>query len=181
MFGTMYKNQIFCFEPPLVRKKRFRDVFIFDFHTNTWTSRDTNSKNQQYPDDRQYVSLAFSGNVGFMSGGIRPFNTYWTSCDIWRIDLENLEWLKLEYYLKTSVYDHRMCVVDDNYLYSFGGYHDEGSNDTLECFTVQPPRLYRLCLESFSHLPNLRKYNMSLPPAIVDELNFNNKNSSFYR
>ncbi|KII72561.1 hypothetical protein RF11_13258 [Thelohanellus kitauei] len=176
---TIYK---FCLKSSvwslLPQHGRFKEVFIFDLCTNTWISRETSSKNQQYPDDRQYVSWAFSGNVGFMSGGIRPFNTYWTSGDIWRIDLESLEWLKLEHV--GHVYDHRMSVVEDNYLYSFGGYHDEGSSDAFECFTVQPPRLYRLCLECIRNSADLKKYTICLPAAIVDEFNFNDNDSSLY-
>ncbi|KII60359.1 Kelch domain-containing protein 10 [Thelohanellus kitauei] len=178
IFGTVYKNRIYCFEPPQAEKTRFKDIFIFDLSTLIWTSRSMSSRDKQYPDDRHYESWAFSGNVGFMSGGIRPYTTYKINSDIWRIDLECVEWRKLENSLNPSVYDHSMAVIDDSYLYSFGGYHNECWINTLERFTVQPPTLYRLCLESICQSPNLRNYTKILPAAIADELNFNGNNSS---
>ncbi|KII72338.1 hypothetical protein RF11_10736 [Thelohanellus kitauei] len=160
-------------------RNRFQGIWIFDFSTNKWTLKATHSKNQQYPDDRFYESLAFSGNLGFMSGGIIPYTANTLNSDIWRIGLESLEWLKLEYSLDTCVFDHRMSVVNDHYLFTFGGYHNQDSVNTFECFTVQPQTLYRLCLGSISHSQNLRNYIKSLPVSMVDECNLN-ENDTFF-
>ncbi|KII72817.1 Kelch domain-containing protein 10 [Thelohanellus kitauei] len=150
---------------------------IYDFSTNTWTSRITNAKNQHYPDDRIFEAFAFSENLGFMSGGMEPYiNTYYS--DIWMIDLLTLEWFKLQYSLTRGVFYHRISIVDDCYLYSFGGYSDDGSIDTLESFMVQPPKLYRLCRESIIQSPNLSNNAKSLPVSIMDELKFNDNISS---
>ncbi|KII71151.1 Kelch domain-containing protein 1 [Thelohanellus kitauei] len=178
IFGTVYKNQIYCFEDPPNGSNKFREIRIFDFSTHTWTSRVTSSKNKLYPDDRIYESMAFFRKFGIMSGGIMPYSNIYYS-DIWWIDLESLEWFKIEYSLTTGVYDHRMSVVDDYHLYSFGGYHDEGCLNSLERFPVQPPTLYRLCLEFISQSPILINHTESLPAAIVDELNLNDKKSCF--
>ncbi|KII62269.1 Kelch domain-containing protein 10 [Thelohanellus kitauei] len=164
IFGTVYKN---------------KKISMFDFFTNTWTSRATNSKSQHYPDDRIYESFTFSDNVGFMSGGINPnFNVVFS--DIWRINLETFEWFKLEYSLKTGVYCHRMSVIDDYYLNSFGGYRDIYIPNPLECFTIRPKSLYHLCLESIYKSSNLRHYADFLPPAMAEEFNLNCIDSYFH-
>ncbi|KII74849.1 hypothetical protein RF11_12991 [Thelohanellus kitauei] len=106
-------------------------------------------------------------------------NTCNNCCDMWKINLESLEWSKLEYSLSTGVYDHRMSIVNGCYLYSFGGYREEGCINTIERFIVQPPTLYRFCLQSISQAPRWRNYIKSLPVAIRNELNLNYYNSSF--
>ncbi|KII68513.1 hypothetical protein RF11_14039 [Thelohanellus kitauei] len=114
-----------------------------------------------------------------MSGGIRPCIANMIISEIWRIDLDRLEWYKMEYSLKTAVFDNRMCVVNDYYLYTFGGYHDESCANTFERFNIRPIKLYHLCLESISHSPNMRKYQNTLPVSIKDELNSNENDTSF--
>ncbi|KII63055.1 Kelch domain-containing protein 10 [Thelohanellus kitauei] len=174
IFGTVFKNRLYCFEDSLTGTNRFRDVKIFDFSNHTWTTKTTISKNQQYPEDRFDEAFAFSSRSGFMSGGMIPDTNIFHS-DIWRIDLETLEWFKLNYTLTTGIYDHRMTVVDDSYLYSFGGdgnYHARLS--LLDKFIIQPPALYRRCQETISKYPNLKSNIKSIPAAILDELNLNN-------
>ncbi|KII62215.1 hypothetical protein RF11_06586 [Thelohanellus kitauei] len=113
-----------------------------------------------------------------MSGGSIQDLTICYS-DIWRIDFETLEWFKLEYLHKSGTYHHIMCVVDDTYLYSIGG-RDNNSRrlTTFERFTLLPPSLYRICLESICRSPNRASYLRLLPAAIVDELNLNDNDSS---
>ncbi|KII71245.1 Kelch domain-containing protein 10 [Thelohanellus kitauei] len=173
MFGTVYKNQLYTFEDTYRAIYRFKEVRIFDFSIHTWTKRVTNSKTQQYPDNRIVESFAFSGSFGYMSGGKILYSDQYYS-DIWRIDFETLEWIKLPYILKTGLTSHTMSVVDEIYLYSFGGC-DIGSNyfNSLQRFILRPPSLYRLCLESIGKSQNLNSYIKSLPPSIVDELNIN--------
>ncbi|KII71145.1 hypothetical protein RF11_09164 [Thelohanellus kitauei] len=112
-----------------------------------------------------------------MSGGkIFGIDTYYS--DIWKIDLETLEWVKLDYSLKTGLFSHRMSIVDDCYLYSFGSFClDLDFLNAFERFTLQLPSIYRLCLESFCRSPNVGSYLMALPSAIVNELNFDNYSS----
>ncbi|KII73978.1 hypothetical protein RF11_11577 [Thelohanellus kitauei] len=109
-----------------------------------------------------------------MSGGI--INQTGESCsDIWRIDLETLEWVKLDFCFNIGRYDHCMSVVDGCYLCSFGGerpcFRDY---KRIAMFPVQLPSLYRLCLESLRRSPNSQSYIESLPKSITDELNINN-------
>ncbi|KII74880.1 Kelch domain-containing protein 1 [Thelohanellus kitauei] len=172
IFGTIYRNKIYCFESPYAGTKRFTDILIFDLSTHTWISRAIYSKNHHYPDHRYFESWAFSGHIGFMSGGIRPYSTNMIYSDIWRIDLECLEWFQLEYSLKTGVYGHCTSLVDDFYLYTFGGYHGDGFVNTWERFTVQPKTLYYSCLECIRHSQNLRNHKQSLPVAIANQLNY---------
>ncbi|KII61191.1 Kelch domain-containing protein 10 [Thelohanellus kitauei] len=176
IFGTVFNNRFFTFGTSRTGTNRFRDITIFDFSTNTWTTRATSSKTQMYPDDdRKRESLTFSRNFGYLSGGMSSTTHH---SDMWKIDLETLEWFKLDYSLKTCIFNHCMSVVDDFYLFSFGGMgHHPDRLNKLQKFIIRPPTLYRLCLESISRSPNMRIYAKSLPVAIANELNFN-RNSS---
>ncbi|KII66109.1 Kelch domain-containing protein 10 [Thelohanellus kitauei] len=179
IFGTVFKNQIYVFGGyPITGTNRFRDVTIFDFSTNTWSTRGTSPKTKLYPHDRVNESFAFSSNFGYLCGGESSKGYHY---DIWRIDLETLEWLKLDYSLKNGLKFNSMSVVDDSYLYSFGGRRNaDDILNTFEMFTVQPPSLYHLCLESISRSPRFRNRANSLPIAFQDDLNLDNNDSSFY-
>ncbi|KII71168.1 Kelch domain-containing protein 1 [Thelohanellus kitauei] len=169
IFRTVFKNQLYCFGSSLRETDRFRDVVIFDFLTRTWTTRPTNSKTELYPCDRTGETFAFSTKFGFLSGGgcLTGFYT-----DIWKIDLETLEWSKMDYNLNAEIMDHNMCIVDETYLYVYGGLDtDLNDLDSMERFTLKLPTLYRLGLESVCRSPNRTSYVMSLPSAILDELN----------
>ncbi|KII61168.1 Kelch domain-containing protein 10 [Thelohanellus kitauei] len=125
-------------------------------------------KNQTYPSDRFNESIAFSDRFGFLSGGESSFGY---ESDIWRIDLETFEWIKLHITLQTGIYGHCMAVIDDYYLYSFGGICLAWRDlNTFERFLLRYPPLYRLCLERISRIHNYEYLANSLPAAINDEL-----------
>ncbi|KII71166.1 Kelch domain-containing protein 1 [Thelohanellus kitauei] len=173
ILGTVYKNQIYCFEETLNVSNKFKEIKIFDFSKNIWTSRETISRHGDYPDHRIYESIAFSGNFGLMSGGFKPYiHTYYS--DIWRIDLDTLEWCKHDYNLKTGLIFNNMAVVDDQ-LYNFGGFDTNVDyENSFQKFTLRPPALYRICLEYIRRSMCVRNYIMFFPTAIVDELHFDN-------
>ncbi|KII73925.1 hypothetical protein RF11_15627 [Thelohanellus kitauei] len=107
-----------------------------------------------------------------MSGGI--ISPLEICKDIWRIDLERLEWIKLDCRFKEGKYYHLTSLVDDSYLYCLGGDHSKNIyRNELQKFTVEPKTLYRLCIESIQHLPILRIRAEYLPPFFQDELDIN--------
>ncbi|KII72819.1 hypothetical protein RF11_14912 [Thelohanellus kitauei] len=171
MYGTVFKN---LYKPTT----RYKEVKIFDLLTNSWTIRETSSKNKLYPHGRANESYAFSSNCAYMSGGsTQDLTTYY--CDIWRIDFETLKWVKLDYFHKSGIYQHIMSVVNDSYLYNVGGWvQNRRFSTTMERFVIRPSSLYHICLESICRSPNMTKYLKSLPMTIVDELNINNNDSS---
>ncbi|KII63052.1 hypothetical protein RF11_09666 [Thelohanellus kitauei] len=144
----------------------------------TWTTRQTNSKDRQFPLDSNYVSFAFSSTFGYLSCGE---NLFGSSHQIWKIDLESLEWFKLDYvskcfisFLTSGIFMHKMAVVADSTLYVFNvGCHIPFCSFRLVRFAVQSPALYGLCLETIARSPNVRSIAESLPASIVDELNIN--------
>ncbi|KII70807.1 Kelch domain-containing protein 10 [Thelohanellus kitauei] len=178
IFGSVFKNQLYCFGHCLHEANRFRNVKIFDLCTKTWTERQTNSKTKQYPEDRIFESFVFSCNFGYLGGGRHPeHNTLYS--DIWKVDLESLEWLKLNYTFKTGIKNHQMAVIKDVKLFSFGGGGDNpDSPHDLERFMVNVPTLYNLGLEYVSRDPKMKKLTDSLPSAILDELNLNQSDRS---
>ncbi|KII71177.1 hypothetical protein RF11_09198 [Thelohanellus kitauei] len=108
-----------------------------------------------------------------MSGG-KIFGTYTYFSDILKIDLETLKWFKLDYSLETCVCRHRMFVIDNSYLYCFGGVPKDRHNlHSLEIFMIRPVTLYHQCLKSICTSPNSRIYNQYLPASIRDELKIN--------
>ncbi|KII70759.1 Kelch domain-containing protein 10 [Thelohanellus kitauei] len=146
IFGTIYKNQFYIFGASLITgENKFTLVNVFDFSRNKWTTKETKSKTQQYPDDRTQESFAFSAHFGYLSGGNIP-NTRTCYSDIWKMDLESLGWTKLDYTLKTAVREHTTYVVKDCPLYSFGGVRPSSlRKNTLECFDVESDTLSRVC------------------------------------
>ncbi|KII65473.1 Kelch domain-containing protein 10 [Thelohanellus kitauei] len=175
VFGKIFKSQVYMFiGSSITRQNRFTYVNIFDFSTNTWTTRATSPKTQQYPNDRNDESFAFSDNFCYLCGGQNP-QAYTYHYDIWRIDLETLEWVKLDYTLKKAMCFQCTSVVNDSHLYSFVGEGDGWDRQySLQRFTVQPPTLCRICLESMSRSPSLRTHTKSLPGVVIDELDFEN-------
>ncbi|KII67083.1 Kelch domain-containing protein 10 [Thelohanellus kitauei] len=176
-FGTIFNNRFYLFgDSSVTGPNGFRDAMIFDFSTNTWTIMKTSSKIEQYPEDRIEESFAFSSNLGYLVGGKKADTIY---TDIWRIDLETLEWVKLEYSTHTGLDISCTSIVDNCYLFSAEGCdYDSGLLKVFERFTIQPPTLYQLSLESLKRSPNLGINGISLPPSIMDELNLNAKDSS---
>ncbi|KII63357.1 Kelch domain-containing protein 10 [Thelohanellus kitauei] len=166
ILGTVFENQFYHFGGM---------SNVFDFSTNTWTSRATKSKTGKFPDERSEESFTFSDNIGYLSGG-ENLKTRTIYSDVWKFDLATLEWLKLDCSLQTSLYSHCTSVVEDYYLYVFGGLGIESDRlKTFERFIIRPPALYRSCLESICGSPNFESYTTSLPAEILDEINFHIK------
>ncbi|KII67087.1 Kelch domain-containing protein 10 [Thelohanellus kitauei] len=169
IFGTVFKNRFYSFGGSLVTgPDGYRQAMVFDISTYTWTTKATISKTQQYPEDRVNESFSFSSNFGYLSGGKNSHTVFY---DIWRIDLETLEWIKLDYSFQTGFGVFSTTVVDDCYLFGVGMLHYVFEYNALERLTIRPPSLYRRCIESIKRSPNLIICSMSLPAAIVDELN----------
>ncbi|KII67251.1 Nitrile-specifier protein 5 [Thelohanellus kitauei] len=170
IFVTIFKNKLYCFGGYLENETdRLKHVNIFDFSKNVWITRETHSKNEEFPLHRNYQSFVFSSTFGYLSGGEDQQEYYH---GIWKIDLESLEWFKLDYSLRCGRYKHNMAVIEDSILYVFGGKCAHRiCRDKLERCTVQPPKLYRLCLETIGRSPNQRSISKPLPQSIVDELN----------
>ncbi|KII61152.1 Kelch domain-containing protein 10 [Thelohanellus kitauei] len=174
IFGTVFENRLYTFGGAIPRTSRFRKVKIFDFINNTWVIKATKSKTQLYPSERTDESFEFSNNCGYMSGGMSSTQLY---SDIWKIDLKTLEWTKLDYSLKSGVFSHCMSLVNYCYLYTFGGLgHHTDRPNAFQRFTIQPPKLYHICLEFISNSPRRRTYIKYLPRSIVDELPFSKDN-----
>ncbi|KII69159.1 Kelch domain-containing protein 10 [Thelohanellus kitauei] len=117
---------------------------------------------------------AFSSTYAYMSGGEHPDRTEYL-LDIWRIDFETLEWVKLDKSLPRRLYYNHMSVVEDSILYHVGIY-DMNSRyiNALERFTIQLPSLFRICLEAICRSRKKIKYIGSLPKYIVGHLNLEN-------
>ncbi|KII63057.1 Kelch domain-containing protein 10 [Thelohanellus kitauei] len=170
IFGTVFKNRFYIFRGYAeAQQNRFETIYIFDLSTNTWTSQATHETGQRYPDDRFDESFAFSNNFGYLSGGE---NSDGYDPKIWMIDLETLEWSLLNYTLEIGLVLHCTSVVDDSYLYSFGGVDDIFDNENiLQRFKVRPATLYRICLETIARSPNFSSFIAQVPPAIANDLN----------
>ncbi|KII61161.1 hypothetical protein RF11_16444 [Thelohanellus kitauei] len=114
--------------------------------------------------------------MGYLSGGI-SFEGFYT--DIWKIDLDTLEWFQLDYILQTDMLFHRTAVVEETYLYSLNAdFNDFNYTYSLEKFILSPPTLYRQCLEKIERSLNLRTCIASLPPSIADDLSSENHDPS---
>ncbi|KII73977.1 hypothetical protein RF11_11576 [Thelohanellus kitauei] len=63
------------------------EMFSFSLKTSKWS--------KQYPEDRFDESFAFSSKFGYMRREVCPL-TFTRYSDIWRFELDTLEWLKLD-------------------------------------------------------------------------------------
>ncbi|KII61167.1 Kelch domain-containing protein 10 [Thelohanellus kitauei] len=156
IYGTVFNNQFFTFGySEELGRNRFKNITIFDLNSNTWTTRGTNSKSQLYPDGlRTQESIAFYSRFAYVSGGEYADGYY---SDVWRIDLETLEWLKLDTTLKPDMSYLNTFVVDDSYLYCFGGTSQNSDGFiTLECYQIVPPKSDDACLESIKQPTRLK-------------------------
>ncbi|KII70605.1 hypothetical protein RF11_16137 [Thelohanellus kitauei] len=118
-YGTVYKKQLYLFEWDKSDTSRFCKVKTFDLLSNVWTTKQISVKNQQYPESGDFESFAFSNNIGYFVNGYDPCPVI-REIEIWVIDLETLEWSKLDYTVAKGTFRNQLCVVDDSYLYSFG-------------------------------------------------------------
>ncbi|KII73981.1 hypothetical protein RF11_11580 [Thelohanellus kitauei] len=93
--GTVYKNKLYIFDGNPDATNRFREVNIFDISTNKWSRRLTSSNCQDYPLKWMCESYAFSSSCAYMSCGLNvDISAHFT--DTWRIDLDTLEWVKID-------------------------------------------------------------------------------------
>ncbi|KII73982.1 Kelch domain-containing protein 10 [Thelohanellus kitauei] len=153
---------------------RGRVVHVFDFTTNIWTKRSTSAYNEQYPPERVFEAYAFSSTCAYMSGGPNPD---WSALllDIWKIDFETLQWVKLDQSLQRGLWYHRMSVVQDSYLYHVGSYHEKSRYlNGIERLILRIPTLFRISFEAVCRSPNSRIYIASLPETLLMDLNFSN-------
>ncbi|KII73472.1 hypothetical protein RF11_04296 [Thelohanellus kitauei] len=109
-YATVFNNQLFMFCRESTATTKFREVNILDLSTYVWARRETQSKNKQCPYARVGESYAFSSNCAFMSGG-RTLNNNASYEDIWRIELETLEWIQtgLFSFYKNPSSSHLCC------------------------------------------------------------------------
>ncbi|KII61153.1 Kelch domain-containing protein 10 [Thelohanellus kitauei] len=147
IFGTVFKDELYIFGgPPLLETNKFASFNIFNFSSNTWSTRATNVKDKWDPKIRIHDSYTFSDHFGYLSRGtdITGYNS-----DIWRIDLDTLLWCKLDYTFPAGLFFHSMAIVSGCYLYSYGSVGDGiVHSNMLRRITLQPPTLYHLCLGS---------------------------------
>ncbi|KII65773.1 Kelch domain-containing protein 10 [Thelohanellus kitauei] len=171
VFGTVFQNQYYCFGGiGSYDSKRFEDVKVFDFSTNTWIIKKATSKVGQYPCERIQESFSFSADYGYLTGGLSEYRYL---DDIWKIDLRTLEWEKFEENLGAGRYYHATSIVDNDLLYSFGGVcQNVDVKNELKRFILRPLSLYRFALESLSQSIRIKGIHPCLPTSIQDELDF---------
>ncbi|KII73468.1 hypothetical protein RF11_04454 [Thelohanellus kitauei] len=180
LYTRRYLEKFYTFgNNDLGEPNRFQTIYIFDLSTDTWIFKETKSKTGQYPEDRDEESFSFSKNFGYRNGGDTESEFL---ADIWKIDLETLEWCQIDYVysfyiytLQTDIYFHPTSVVEDTYLFSFDrDVQDSNYHNLLKRFILRPQTLYRQCLEKISRYPNSRYLIASFPITIASGLNFVN-------
>lgn len=110
------------------RGRFFNETFLFNVEKKTWTRFDSSTR----PPPRSGHAACTYKNFMFVFGGefgnpsLRSYRHY---RDLWRLDLTDMAWEKMD--LRggpSSRSGHRMCVVK-NKLVVFGGYVDPGYGD----------------------------------------------------
>ncbi|KII67195.1 Kelch domain-containing protein 10 [Thelohanellus kitauei] len=161
---TLYKNKIYYFGKLCYGPAQFSQVRVFDLSTYIWEWRKT--QNKIYPENRSDHAFIFNANCGYLIGGTLSSNFHESSGgyvmsnysidkplplergELWKVDLDTLEWTKLKT-LDTRRYHLQACIVNNCYLYFFGGF-ESGGQVGLKRIVIGVPSLKFRSGETFS-------------------------------
>ncbi|XP_076058838.1 kelch domain-containing protein 10-like isoform X2 [Oratosquilla oratoria] len=143
--------------------------------TQTQTQPDPVTKNHPVP--RRCHVLVKVGNEVFIHGG---YNGKQAFSDMWRLNLDTMEWRKLLYKTPVPLYFHSATVTEEGCMYIFGGVKNLEANErTARIFKVwlRVAKLRDICWEAMCfynpHLPHKSPaalLQMGIPQQIVEQL-----------
>ncbi|XP_033648079.1 kelch domain-containing protein 10-like isoform X2 [Asterias rubens] len=143
-------------------------IHVFDLETREWQLMVSIEDPQHgYPESRRCHGCAQLNNEGYITGGYGGKKIF---DDIWRINLDTLQWTQLDIRLPKPVYFHSSAITPSGCLYYHGGVvsptGDERS-DSLIRIWLKIPSLLKMCWEkTLSLIPDLH----SLPQRELLEL-----------
>ncbi|KII64890.1 Nitrile-specifier protein 5 [Thelohanellus kitauei] len=112
---TTFKNRLYFINNPDLSPIQFSHVRAYDPSNSTWCIMTSESATNTFPENRVGECMAFYGRYGYLSSGKKPFwvnngtqvvedhskSVYLT--DVWRIDLDTLEWKNISNVLSVLI------------------------------------------------------------------------------
>ena len=96
-----------------------------------------------YPRERSCHALVHVGNMVYLLGGRDMEMTIFAN--IWRFDMDNLQWTELNCSLPVPVFFHSSAFTPDGCILVFGGVTIDGNQNRrvndLQCMWIEPPSL----------------------------------------
>ncbi|CAB0029666.1 unnamed protein product [Trichogramma brassicae] len=164
----------------------FSEIPAFDILTKKWMKLHAHGDmGQLFPAPRrchglvQFVDDKTNSNIVVISGG---YNGTQVFCDLWRLDLSNLQWTCLKMCkLPQPTYFHSTTLTPAGQMFTFGGIvkKDNEVARTDEIFSVwlTVPKITEMCWEAlnfyYPHLkkvPSLDLLKIGIPSKFVQRL-----------
>ncbi|KAI1286971.1 Kelch domain-containing protein 10 [Halotydeus destructor] len=151
---VLYKKKLFIFGGGTAEScHTFKDLAVFDTENRTWESVQTKADavSQEYPSHRRCHGCVHVGSDVFIVGGTDGSEI----CnDLWKIDLNALQWVDTTVKMPLPVYFHGSAVSNSGQMVIFGGVnstpHNERNNDLYSIWLNKPP-LKELAWQALVH------------------------------
>lgn len=146
----------------------FDEIPCFDLRNRCWeVARTRPDAEHGYPLARRCHSCVQVTDDGmtsiFILGG---YDSHLIMYDMWKLDLNTLQWYLIADHLPQGVYFHSSAVTPQGKIYTFGGINmyktsTQRSADVYSVW-VKIPKLKEMCWEALQHYcPDLKKHPMS--------------------
>lgn len=134
-------------------------VHVFNIKVYEWKRRMTKADPEHgFPGRRRCHGCCQLGKNGYITGGFSGRRIY---DDVWKLNIETLEWTKLKIKLPEPVYFHASAITPDGCLYYHGGvltHNGTARTDKLNFIWVAVPSLVTIAWRNILKInPSVRK------------------------
>ncbi|ELU05503.1 hypothetical protein CAPTEDRAFT_184186 [Capitella teleta] len=173
-----YDNRLYLFGGGQFSNAEGLDcVHVYCIDHNYWALEETMpDENNGFPKSRKYFGCAQRDNIVIICGGEHPKSE--ALDDLWTLDLNQLQWRRLNCSLPKPIYFHRVALTPSGKLYIYGGIVGD-SERTSKLLSVQIffPKLSELSWERLTeHFHSLHQRTRSelqmlgIPPSFLHRL-----------
>ncbi|XP_071960566.1 kelch domain-containing protein 10-like [Antedon mediterranea] len=155
-------------------------VHVYDLETRKWeytTTKASRSFDHPYPKRRVYHSCCHWKNNIYMCGG---HNSSYIYDDLWRLNLETLQWSKLSATMPVPTFFHTAAVTPAGCMYLYGGVtslSERARTSAIFRIWLDVPSLLEISWNYLHQLfPHLRKlsdtqlFTLGIPSLLLDRL-----------
>lgn len=175
---VIFNNQIYVIGGGTAMESfDLNEIPVFSILDNTWDICETTSPD--YPESRLCHGCVQMGNDVYLYGG---HNNALIFDDIWKIDLKQLTWTRLEATLPIPIHFHSVTLSKEGQVFIFGGVtntHEEIRTNDVYSMWLKIPSLSQMSWQALTmYIPNiglLDKHSLfqaGVPMCYLNELEF---------